>query len=54
MNVSENVKRFRELGIDKRKFLEQQQTVDTHARAPQVDSGLFLCPFIYYQLQIVF
>ena len=44
MSLSENFKRFKE-GIEERKlFLEHQQTVDPHARAPQVVRGLFGCP----------
>ena len=34
-------------------ILEHQQTVDTHARAPQVTSGLTWCPSINYYRQII-
>ena len=38
------IERFKE-GIEERKlFLKHQQTVDPHARAPQVVRGLFGCP----------
>ena len=45
LKVTRSFKRFKE-GIEERKlFLKHQQTVDPHARAPQVVRGLFGCPY---------
>ena len=44
--LSEILRGLRKGYIEERKlFLKHQQTVDPHARAPQVVRGLFGCPY---------
>ena len=53
MNLSELLRGLKNWKEEIKLFLEHHQIVDVHARALQVVKGLFWCPSIYFQLQIL-
>ena len=53
MNLSEVLRGLKNWIEEIKLFLEHHQIVDVHARALQVVKGLFWCPSIYFQLQIL-